>query len=156
MLRTSLLRGLLRSKSTQLAQTQALASAPELPPCDFVPEKYSGPSHDQMAKIRADHINPGIMAYYRKPISICQGETATGIYITVTTVRGVFNVGCWLPSYHIQLADEQLRNLAVILFPYVFHFSVSQPFRLWYSFTLYSRLPAMQISEYSSKEIVHW
>ena len=76
MLRSSFLKRLLGSKSTQALQTKALASAPELPPCDFVPDKYTGPSHEQMSKVRAAHINPGIISYYRNPISICQGKGA--------------------------------------------------------------------------------
>ncbi|MEY2546450.1 MAG: hypothetical protein QOG48_1567 [Verrucomicrobiota bacterium] len=47
---------------------------PELPPFDFQPNKYSGPSADEVARLRKEFLNPGIFLYYKKPIMLVQGR----------------------------------------------------------------------------------
>jgi len=36
---------------------------PELPPFDHKPHKYSGPSPDEILKLRKEYLNPGIFLY---------------------------------------------------------------------------------------------
>jgi alanine-glyoxylate transaminase / (R)-3-amino-2-methylpropionate-pyruvate transaminase len=48
--------------------------APELPPFDHQPQKYSGPSADEVARLRKEFMNPGIFLYYKKPIMIVEGK----------------------------------------------------------------------------------
>uniref|UniRef100_A0AAX7UA79 Alanine--glyoxylate aminotransferase 2, mitochondrial n=1 Tax=Astatotilapia calliptera TaxID=8154 RepID=A0AAX7UA79_ASTCA len=48
---------------------------PEMPPCNFSPEKYTGMSKDRMIEIRRQNCNPMTMkvTYYKKPVFIHQG-----------------------------------------------------------------------------------
>jgi alanine-glyoxylate transaminase/(R)-3-amino-2-methylpropionate-pyruvate transaminase len=47
---------------------------PELPPFDFQPRKYDGPSADDIARLRKEFLNPGIFLYYKKPLMLVQGR----------------------------------------------------------------------------------
>ena len=47
---------------------------PELPSFDHQPAKYSGPSADEVLKIRKEFLNPGIFLYYKKPIMLIEGK----------------------------------------------------------------------------------
>jgi alanine-glyoxylate transaminase/(R)-3-amino-2-methylpropionate-pyruvate transaminase len=47
---------------------------PELPPFDHQPVKYSGPSADQVLRLRKQFLNPGIFLYYQKPIMLVEGK----------------------------------------------------------------------------------
>mmetsp|Transcript_67426 Transcript_67426/g.161746 ORF Transcript_67426/g.161746 Transcript_67426/m.161746 type:complete len:450 (+) Transcript_67426:50-1399(+) len=45
-----------------------------LPPCDFTPPKYSGPSADELLARRHRCLNPVHFHFYSKPIAIVQGH----------------------------------------------------------------------------------
>jgi alanine-glyoxylate transaminase / (R)-3-amino-2-methylpropionate-pyruvate transaminase len=47
---------------------------PELPPFDHKPQKYSGPSADEVLRLRKEFLNPGIFLYYKKPIMLVEGK----------------------------------------------------------------------------------
>ena len=47
---------------------------PTLPPFDFQPQPYNGPSPDEILKLRKQFLNPGIFLYYNKPLTIVQGK----------------------------------------------------------------------------------
>src|SRR3954467_15099559 len=47
---------------------------PQLPPSDHQPAKYSGPSVDEVLRLRREFLNPGIFLYYKKPIMIVEGK----------------------------------------------------------------------------------
>ncbi len=47
---------------------------PTLPPCDHQPTKYSGPSADEVLKLRKQFMNPGIFLYYKEPIMFVEGK----------------------------------------------------------------------------------
>jgi alanine-glyoxylate transaminase/(R)-3-amino-2-methylpropionate-pyruvate transaminase len=47
---------------------------PELPPFDHQPVKYSGPSADEVLRLRKQFLNPGIFLYYKKPIMLVEGR----------------------------------------------------------------------------------
>ena len=47
---------------------------PELPPFDFQPNEYAGPSADEVLRLRKEFLNPGIFLYYKKPIMLVQGR----------------------------------------------------------------------------------
>ncbi len=47
---------------------------PTLPPYDFTPSPYTGPSIDEVIAMRKAHVNPGIFTYYKKPIMIVEGK----------------------------------------------------------------------------------
>ncbi len=54
--------------------TNQATALPELPPSDFVPEPYAGLTRDEVIAMRAEHVNPGILAYYQNPVMIVQGH----------------------------------------------------------------------------------
>ncbi|MCO5563437.1 hypothetical protein L7F22_017079 [Adiantum nelumboides] len=47
---------------------------PQLPPFNFTPSPYTGPSADEILRKRRQHLNPGIILYYKKHINIVQGK----------------------------------------------------------------------------------
>ena len=47
---------------------------PSLPPFDFVPEPYAGPSLEEVHRLRQEYLNPAIFHYYKKPLMIVQGR----------------------------------------------------------------------------------
>jgi alanine-glyoxylate transaminase / (R)-3-amino-2-methylpropionate-pyruvate transaminase len=47
---------------------------PELPSFDHQPKKYTGPSADEVLRLRKEFLNPGIFLYYKKPIMFVEGK----------------------------------------------------------------------------------
>lgn len=47
---------------------------PTLPPFNYTPKKYTGPSADDVLKRRKQVLNPGIFLYYKKPIMLVEGK----------------------------------------------------------------------------------
>src|SRR5438552_17412155 len=47
---------------------------PELPPFDYKPKKYDGPSPDEVLRLRKEFLNPGIVLYYKKPMLLVEGK----------------------------------------------------------------------------------
>jgi len=47
---------------------------PELPPFDHQPRKYTGPSADEVLRLRKEFLNPGIFLYYKKPFMMVEGK----------------------------------------------------------------------------------
>ena len=45
-----------------------------LPPCDHVPQPYSGPSADEVLALRKQFLNPAIFHYYKKPLMVVEGK----------------------------------------------------------------------------------
>ncbi len=48
--------------------------APELPPFDHQPQPYTGPSPDEILRLRKQFLNPGIFLYYKKPLMLVEGK----------------------------------------------------------------------------------
>jgi len=47
---------------------------PDLPPFDHQPRKYTGPSADEVLRLRKEFLNPGIFLYYKKPFMMVEGK----------------------------------------------------------------------------------
>src|SRR5437660_3933274 len=47
---------------------------PDLPPFDHTPKKYTGPSADEVLRLRKEFLNPGIFLYYKKPLMLVEGK----------------------------------------------------------------------------------
>ena len=47
---------------------------PELPPFDHQPQPYTGPSPDEILRLRKEFLNPGIFLYYKKPLTLVEGK----------------------------------------------------------------------------------
>jgi len=62
-----------RFKSTA-ASPSAVQDAPEMPPCDFKPEPYKGPSYADTQITRSSKLTPALLTYYSKPVLINQGH----------------------------------------------------------------------------------
>ena len=47
---------------------------PTLPPFDYIPQPYTGPSAAEVAALRREFLNPGIFLYYKNPIMLVEGK----------------------------------------------------------------------------------
>jgi len=47
---------------------------PMLPSTDHAPHPYTGPSIDEVLRLRQAHVNPGIFHYYKEPLMIVEGH----------------------------------------------------------------------------------
>ncbi len=47
---------------------------PELPPFDYQPQPYAGPSAEEVLRLRREFLNPGIFLYYKKPLMLVEGK----------------------------------------------------------------------------------
>ncbi len=47
---------------------------PQLPPCDYVPAKYEGPTKTEVAHLRSQFLTPSLVTYYRDPVMIVAGH----------------------------------------------------------------------------------
>jgi alanine-glyoxylate transaminase / (R)-3-amino-2-methylpropionate-pyruvate transaminase len=45
-----------------------------LPPFDYQPKAYTGPSADEVLALRKQFVNPGLFLYYAKPIMLVEGK----------------------------------------------------------------------------------
>lgn len=45
-----------------------------LPPFDYTPKPYDGPSPEEILALRKEFVNPAIFHYYKKPIAIVEGK----------------------------------------------------------------------------------
>jgi alanine-glyoxylate transaminase/(R)-3-amino-2-methylpropionate-pyruvate transaminase len=45
-----------------------------LPPCDYQPRPYDGPSADKVLALRKEYLNPGLFMYYKKPVMFVEGK----------------------------------------------------------------------------------
>ena len=52
----------------------ARATSVELPPFDYQPKRYTGPSAEEVLALRREFVNPAIFHYYKKPIMIVEGR----------------------------------------------------------------------------------
>ena len=47
---------------------------PQLPPFDYTPMPYDGPSPAEVLELRKEFVNPAIFHYYKKPIMVVEGK----------------------------------------------------------------------------------
>ncbi|MEO5802671.1 MAG: aminotransferase class III-fold pyridoxal phosphate-dependent enzyme [Verrucomicrobiota bacterium] len=47
---------------------------PTLPPFDYQPKPYTGPSAEEVLKLRKQFLNPGLFLYYKNPIMFVEGK----------------------------------------------------------------------------------
>ncbi|KAJ4715636.1 Alanine-glyoxylate aminotransferase 2, mitochondrial, putative, expressed [Melia azedarach] len=50
------------------------AAPPQLPPFDYQPKPYTGPSADQVLQKRKTFLGPSLFYYYQKPLNIVEGK----------------------------------------------------------------------------------
>jgi alanine-glyoxylate transaminase / (R)-3-amino-2-methylpropionate-pyruvate transaminase len=49
-------------------------NTPVLPPFDHQPKPYTGPSAEDVLKLRREFLNPGLFLYYKKPMMLVEGK----------------------------------------------------------------------------------
>ena len=49
-------------------------NTPQLPPFDYQPQPYSGPTAEEVQRLRTQYLNPGIFLYYKKPLMLVEGR----------------------------------------------------------------------------------
>lgn len=54
--------------------SSSAAATPALPPFDYQPKRYTGPSAEEVLALRREFVNPAIFHYYKKPIMIVEGR----------------------------------------------------------------------------------
>jgi alanine-glyoxylate transaminase / (R)-3-amino-2-methylpropionate-pyruvate transaminase len=47
---------------------------PILPPFDYQPKPYTGPSADEVLQLRREFLSPGLFLYYKKPMMLVEGK----------------------------------------------------------------------------------
>jgi alanine-glyoxylate transaminase/(R)-3-amino-2-methylpropionate-pyruvate transaminase len=52
----------------------ATANAPELPPFDYRPKPYTGPSYDEVLRLKNTYVTPTNVQHYKKPLMIVDGS----------------------------------------------------------------------------------
>lgn len=97
--------------------TTATTPQPTLPPCPHQPRPYTGPSRDEVIRVRKQHVNPGIFTYYKQPLMVVEGHMQ---YVWDETGRryldafgGIVTVGVGHCHPHVtQAAIAQLQTIA--------------------------------------------
>ncbi|KAI7843702.1 hypothetical protein COHA_002601 [Chlorella ohadii] len=62
-----------RSQSSQAAPADS-AEGPVLPPFDYQPPAWTGPSKEEVLRLRKEHLNPAIFHHFKKPVMIVDGK----------------------------------------------------------------------------------
>ena len=57
------------SFGASVAATDHVATPPQLPPFDYQPQPYQGPSSDEVFAKRKKYLGPSLFHYYQKPVS---------------------------------------------------------------------------------------
>ena len=60
--------------TTLEAPSAKSTKTPTLPPTDFKPKPYTGPTAEQVLAKRKQFLNPGLFLYYKKPIMFVEGK----------------------------------------------------------------------------------
>jgi alanine-glyoxylate transaminase/(R)-3-amino-2-methylpropionate-pyruvate transaminase len=47
---------------------------PALPPFDYTPKPYTGPSADEVLRLRKEFLSPALFLYYKKPVMLVEGR----------------------------------------------------------------------------------
>ena len=51
-----------------------MIKVPELPPFNYQPQPYGGPSAQEVLRLRRQFLNPGLFLYYKQPLMIVEGK----------------------------------------------------------------------------------
>jgi alanine-glyoxylate transaminase/(R)-3-amino-2-methylpropionate-pyruvate transaminase len=93
-----------------------------LPPCEHVPQPYSGPSAAEVLALRKQFLNPAIFHYYKKPLMIVEGSAQWLFDETgrryLDAIGGIVTVSCGHCHPHIVEAarrqNETLQHTTTI------------------------------------------
>jgi alanine-glyoxylate transaminase/(R)-3-amino-2-methylpropionate-pyruvate transaminase len=86
-----------------------------LPPSDFRPSPYTGPSAEEVLALRKQYLSPALFAYYRKPVMIVEGR---GQWLFdekgrryLDGIAGIVTVGCGHSHPDIVAAAHRQNDL---------------------------------------------
>jgi len=86
-----------------------------LPPTEFKPQPYSGPTAEEVLDLRKQYLSPALFTYYRKPVMIVQGR---GQWLFdekgrryLDGIAGIVTVGCGHCHPDIVAAAERQNQL---------------------------------------------
>jgi alanine-glyoxylate transaminase / (R)-3-amino-2-methylpropionate-pyruvate transaminase len=86
-----------------------------LPPCDHVPQPYSGPSADEVLALRKQFLSPAIFHYYKKPLMVVEGKAQWLFDETgrryLDAIGGIVTVSCGHCHPHIVEAARKQNEL---------------------------------------------
>src|SRR5215468_1504908 len=71
---------------------------PELPPFDYQPQPYRGPSAEEVLRLRREFLNPGIFLYYKRPLMIVEGK---GQYVFDEQGRRYLDALAWIVTISV-------------------------------------------------------
>lgn len=60
--------------STRLKPAAATSDVPEMPPCDFRPAPYKGPTYEKIREIRRSNLSPAMLTHFKEPLLVNQGH----------------------------------------------------------------------------------
>jgi alanine-glyoxylate transaminase/(R)-3-amino-2-methylpropionate-pyruvate transaminase len=70
----------------------------DLPPCDYAPRPYTGPSRAEVIALRKKHVNPAVFTLYKEPLMIVEGHKQWVFDETgrryLDFYAGIVTVGC--------------------------------------------------------------
>ncbi len=105
---------------------------PNLPPTEYKPKPYRGPSFDDVLKLRKAHLSPGLFLYYKNPIMIVEGkmqyvwDEKGRRYLDMFGGIVTVSVGHAHPDI-VAAADEQMKTIShtttIYLNPVIAHYA---------------------------------
>ncbi|XP_006902189.1 PREDICTED: alanine--glyoxylate aminotransferase 2, mitochondrial-like [Elephantulus edwardii] len=111
----------------------SLHTKPQMPPCDFIPEKYKALPYNRVLEIHEQHLSPVVTAYFKKPLLLHQGhmewlfDSDGNRYLDFFSGIVTVSVGHCHPKINTE-AQEQLN-------------------RLWHTSTVFFHAPVHEYAE---------
>jgi alanine-glyoxylate transaminase/(R)-3-amino-2-methylpropionate-pyruvate transaminase len=86
-----------------------------LPPCNFQPQPYSGPTADEVLAMRKEFLSPALFHYYKKPVMIVEGK-AQWLFDEkgrryLDGIGGIVTVSCGHCHPHVVAAARRQNEL---------------------------------------------
>jgi alanine-glyoxylate transaminase/(R)-3-amino-2-methylpropionate-pyruvate transaminase len=86
-----------------------------LPPCDYSPQPYSGPTAEEVLALRRQFLSPALFHYYKKPVMIVEGKAQWLFDETgrryLDAIAGIVSVSCGHCHPDIVAAAHQQNDL---------------------------------------------
>lgn len=60
--------------SSASSRVAGAPAAPQMPPCDHLPQPYAGPTREEVLAMRREFLTPALITYYKEPIMIVEGH----------------------------------------------------------------------------------
>ncbi|XP_065827408.1 alanine--glyoxylate aminotransferase 2, mitochondrial-like [Oscarella lobularis] len=67
-------RRITKTAASAFSTTAAATNLPQMPPCDFTPKPFDGMSKARAKEVRATHLSPAMLTFYKDPVYVHQGH----------------------------------------------------------------------------------